>query len=75
MDRLVFLRRAWVRAYPSRQLPRIRCQVLRTLKGTFSPIHHAATGSYSWIRPPRTSIRRTPGNSVEIGHSGAPAGV
>ena len=31
MDRLVFLGRARVRAYPSRRLPRIRCQVLRTL--------------------------------------------
>jgi len=31
MDGRVFLGRAWGRAYPSRQLPRIRCQVLRTL--------------------------------------------
>jgi hypothetical protein len=32
MDRPVILGRAWGRAYPSRQLPRIRCQVLRTLR-------------------------------------------
>jgi hypothetical protein len=39
---------------------------LGTVKGTFSLIHHAATGLYSWSRPPRTSIRRTSGTSAEI---------
>ena len=47
----------------------------RQLEGYVSLIHHAATASYSWIRPQRTSIRRTPGSSAEIGHSGVPAGV
>jgi hypothetical protein len=47
----------------------------RALKGTFSLIHHAATASYSWIRPPRTSIRRTSGTSAEIARSEVPVGV
>jgi hypothetical protein len=45
------------------------------VKGTYSLIHHAATASYSWIRPPRTSIRRTSGTSADIGGSEVPAGV
>lgn len=55
--------------YPSVPLTRIR------LRGTSSLIHHAATGSYSWIRPPRASIRRTRGTSGELGHSRTPSGV
>src|SRR6266508_5700812 len=45
------------------------------LKGTLSLILHAATASYSWIRPQRTSIRRTSGTSAEIARSEVPAGV
>lgn len=35
----------------------------------------ALSGSYSWIRPPRASIRRTRGTSGELGHSRTPSGV
>jgi len=45
------------------------------VKGTSIPIRHAATGSYSQIRPPRTSIRRTLGTSRTNSRSATPAGV
>lgn len=48
---------------------------MRNLKGTSIPIRHAATGSYSQIRPPRTSMRRTFGTSGTNSRSATPAGV
>src|SRR5664280_72457 len=48
--------------------------VRTALKGTSIPIRHAA-GSYSQIRPPRISMRRTLGMSVTDSRSATPAGV
>lgn len=48
---------------------------VRRLKGTSISIRHAATGSYSQIRPPRTSMRRTFGMSGTNSRSATPAGV
>ena len=45
------------------------------LKGTSIPICHAASGSYSQISPPRTSMRRTLGTSGANLRSATPAGV
>jgi len=40
-------------------------QALRTsLRDTKTPIHHAATAWYSWIRPPRRSRRLISGTIV-----------
>jgi len=50
-------------------------RVLVTLSGAQIKFRHAATASYSWISPPRTSTRQTSGTTDEISRSFVPSGV
>ena len=43
-----------------------------TLSGAFIQIRHAATASYSWINPPRTSLRRIFGTGADASGRRAP---